>query len=66
MDGQEYIKKAKILLEDTNTHRPIPTGPISKHKTKLINILNNIKAESGMNKNTYKMMYPTGASAPKI
>ena len=59
IDRQEYIKKAKILLEDTNTYRPIPTDPASKHKAKLINILKNIKTESGMSENTYKKIYPS-------
>ena len=64
MDKQEYIKKANILLEDTNTYRPIPTDPTNKNKAKLINILKNIKAESGMSQNTYKKMYSTGAGSP--
>ena len=53
MDRQEYVKKAKILLENINTYRPIPTDPTSKHKNKLIDILKNMKAESGMSKNIY-------------
>ena len=27
MDRQEYIKKARALLEDTSTYRPIPVDP---------------------------------------
>ena len=59
MDRNEYIKKAKILLEDPNTYRPITTDPISKPKAKLINILKKIKTETKMDETTYKMMYPT-------
>ena len=66
MDRQEYMKKAKILLESTNTYRPIPRDPTNKHKNRLINILKNMKVEYGMSQNTYKMMYPTGANAPKF
>ena len=66
MDRQEYTKRAKILLEDTDTCRPIPTDPTIKLKTTLINILRNIIAETGMSKITYNKMYPTGASAPKF
>ena len=66
MDRQEYIKKTKILLEDINTYRPIPIDPTSKHKNKLINILKNMKAESGMSEIAYKMMYLTGASVSKL
>ena len=62
MDRQDYIKKARNLLEDTNTYSLIQTGPTNKHKAKLINMLKNIKAETGMNENTYRKMYPSGAS----
>ena len=62
MDRQEYIKKANILFADINTYRPIPTDPTSKHNNKLINILKNMKAESGMRENTYNTRYPTGVS----
>ena len=66
MDRQDYIKKARNLVEDTNSYRPIPTDPTNKHKAKLINILKNIKAETGINENIYKKMYPTGASSLKF
>ena len=55
-----------LLLEDINTYRPIPTDPTSKHKNRLVDILKNMTAGSGMSENTYKMMSPTGASAPKL
>ena len=58
MDRQDYIRKARNLLADTTTYRPIQSDPINKHKAKLINILKNIKAEIGM--------YPTGASSPNF
>ena len=66
MDRQEYIKKARTLLEDTSTYRPIPTDPTIKLKNRLINILKKMKTESEMDDNTCKRMYPTGASAPKF
>ena len=66
MDRKEYIKKARALLEDTNTYRPIPTDPTNKFKNRLINILKKMKTESEMDENTYKRMYPTGTSAHKF
>ena len=66
VDRQDYIKMVRKLLEDTATYRPIQTDPTSKHKAKLINILKNIKAETGMSDNIYRRMYPTGASSPKF
>ena len=66
MDRQEYIHKARALLEDTNTYRPISTDPTTKLKNRLISILKKIKTEGEMDDNTYNRMYPTGASAPKF
>ena len=66
MDSQKYIKKARALLEDTSIYRCIPTDATTKLRNRLINILKKIKTESEMDDNTYKKMYPTGASAPKF
>ena len=66
MDRQEYIQKTRAILEDTNTYRPIPTDPTTKLKNRLMNILKKIKREVEMDANTYKRMYPTGASEPKF
>ena len=66
IDTVDYIKKAKEILEDTNTYRVIHTDPTSRLKNKLINILRRIKTATGMQDNIYKKMYPTGASPPKF
>ena len=56
----------KELLEDTITYRPLNMDPTNKQKDKLINILKRIKAESGMEDTTYRKMYSTEASSPKL
>ena len=66
IDKIDYIKKAKELLQDTSTYRTIQGDPTSRLKNKLINILNKVKAETGMQENTYIKMYPTGASPTKF
>ena len=66
IDKIDYIMKAKELLQDTSTYRTIQGDPTSRLKNKLINILKKVKAESGMQENTYRKMYPTGASPPKF
>ena len=66
MDRQDSIRKAKELLEDTNTYRPIQSDPINKLKTKLVNTLKKIKADTGMNDNMYRRKYLTGTSSPKF
>ena len=38
MDTVDYIRKAKEILEDTNTYRVIYTDPTSRLKNKLVNI----------------------------
>ena len=60
------IKKAKALLDDTNTYKPITTDPTTKLKNRLINILKMMKGEGKIDENTYRKIYPTGASAPKF
>ena len=54
MNRHEYIKKARALLNATNTYRPIPSDPTTKLKNKLVNILKMIKGEGNMDENTYK------------
>ena len=66
MDRSDYTKKAKELLDDTNTYRTIQSDPTNKLKNKLINMLRKIKADTVMQENTYRKMYPTGASSPKF
>ena len=66
IDTVDYIKKAKEILEDTNTYRVIQTDPTNKLKNKLINILRRTKATTGLQENIYRKMYPTGASPPRF
>ena len=66
MDRQQYIQKARALLEDNNTYRSIPSDPTHKLRNKLINILKKIKTEGNMDENTYRRVYPTRTSEPKF
>ena len=66
MDRSDYIKKAKELLQDSNTYSTIPSDPTNKLKNKLINKLKKIKTDTRMDDNTYRRMYPTGSSCTKI
>ena len=65
MDRTEYNKKAEELL-NTGTYKKIPEDPTKKQKNKLISILKNIKAEGGMNEETYRRLYPTAAVPSKF
>ena len=66
MDKSDYNRKAKELLEDTNTYRTIQFDPTNRLKNKPINMLRKLKADTGMQENTYRKMYPTGTSSPKF
>ena len=66
VDRKDYINKAKKMLEQWSTYRPIPLDPTNKQKAKLINILKRIKAETGMDDITCKKVYLTGESSPKF
>ena len=60
MDRAEYNKKAEDLL-NTGTYKKIPDDPTRKQKNKLISILKNIRAEGGLNEDSYRRLYPTAA-----
>ena len=65
MDKEEYIEKEEELLKQ-ETYKIIPTDPTNRQKNKLIQILTKIKEEGGVNEETFKKMYPTGAGIPKF
>ena len=65
IDKADYIKRAEELLNKP-TYKKIPDDPTNKQKTKLVNLLKNIKEEGGITEETYKRVYPTGAGSPKF
>ena len=65
MDRKEYIRKAQELL-DQPAYKSIPNDPTTMYKNKLISILKSIKAEGGINKVTFRRLYPSGPSSPKV
>ena len=66
MDKNDYIRKMKELLDDSNMFKPLNTDPTMKQKNKLINILRRIKTEAKLEDAIYRRMYPTVASSPKL
>ena len=65
MEKADYIKKAEDLLKE-DTYKRIPEDRTVKQKNKLINILKYIKTEGGLNEESYRRLYPTGAGSPKF
>ena len=42
-------------------YKPLAVDPTNKHQARLITLLRKIKAESGIDDNTYKYMFTTAA-----
>ena len=64
VDREEYIQKSEELLHQSN-YKILQADPTNKYKNKLISLLKSIKADGGVDENTYKRLYPTGAAPPK-
>ena len=64
VDREEYIQKSEDLLQQHN-YKILQSDPTTKYKNKLISLLKTIKAECGMDDNTYRRLYPRGAGLPK-
>ena len=64
VDREEYTAKSEELLQQPN-YKILKTDPTNKYKNKLIALLKSIKAEGGIDDNTYRRLYPTGAVPSK-
>ena len=64
VDREDYIQKSEELLHQQN-YKILQSDPTNKYKNKLISLLKSIKADGGMDDNTYRRLYPTGAVPPK-
>ena len=58
MDRKDYINKSNHLLAQM-TYRPIPRNTTNTIKGKLMTVLRKVKNQTGVDNNTYKIMYPT-------
>ena len=56
LDEQENINKAQKILTQRDTFIPIMVDPTNKHKNRIINLLRIIKAQDGLEDNTYKRL----------
>ena len=64
VDREDYTAESEELLHQPN-YKILQTDPTNKYKNKLISLLKSIKAEGGMDDNTYRRLYPTGVVSPK-
>ena len=63
MVRQDYINISNQLLPQP-AYRAMPRDSTNKIKT--VNILKRVKYQTGLDNNTYKVMYPMGCGAPKF
>ena len=64
LDSEDYTAKSEKLLHQPN-YKILKADPTNKYKNKLVGLLKTIKAEGGIDDNTYRRLYPTGAVPPK-
>ena len=64
VDREDYTQKSEELLHQQN-YKILQTDPTNRYNNKLISLLKSIKAEGGMDDNTYRRLYLTGAVPPK-
>ena len=65
-DKLDYADKALSLLAVTSTYRIINKDPTTKLKTKLTQMLRDIKQKGGFRDCSYRKVYPTSAVPPKF
>ena len=65
LNKEDYIEKAGSLLEQS-AYRTKDRNPTNIIKAKHIQILRRLKRETGMGEGTYKAMYPTSCTPPKV
>ena len=65
MERDKYRGKVEELLNQP-TYNTIPTDPTIKQKNKPKTLLQNIKAERGINKTAYRRMYLTESESSKF
>ena len=61
VDQQDYINKANVLLQDTNTYKVLNKDPTNSLKKQTETLLRDIKQTGGLNNTKYKQLYPTSA-----
>ena len=66
MEKQDYTKKIKASLRDTNTYKVFNKDPMSRLKHKLIQTPKDIKQSGGISDSKYRKLYPTSVFPPKF
>ena len=67
LDTAEYKQKCENLLKDTATYKNLGSkDPTSKYKKELVNVLQELEKEGGINREEYRKLYPTTEAPPKF
>ena len=67
LDTGEYKQKCENLLKDTATYKNLGSkDPTSKYSKELVNVLQELEKEGGINREEYRELYPTTEAPPKF
>ena len=58
LNTEDYVKKAKSLLSDTQTYKVVPKDPTAKFSKSIVELLQKCKTE-GFPDCLYRQVYPT-------
>ncbi len=66
MNSTDYKQKAKELLSDTKTYKPLPKDPTKEYKAQLREKLNSLKEQKKIDKKKYLQLMPTAEIPPRF
>ena len=66
LDKGDYNSKVETILKDDKTYTVLKKDPTNSFKTRLTNILKNMKKESDISNILYRKLYPTSDQAPRF
>jgi uncharacterized protein YifE (UPF0438 family) len=66
LNTEDYMKKCKVLLNDSKTYEKLNRDPTQKYKKQLVAILKDLKDRGSIDDRTWRKMYPTPETPPKF
>jgi hypothetical protein len=66
LNTEDYMKKCKVLLNDSKTYEKLSRDPTQKYKKQLVAILRDLKDRGSIDDRTWRKMYPTTETPPNF
>ncbi len=66
LNTADYKTKCQDLLNDKRTYKQLKKDPTNSYRTKLINLLKELKNSGAITQEQYYKVYPTATEPPKF